>query len=355
MAYKRGTRFGVRLYTVNVYSRLTRKAISFHTPALHVDNGTVVDDLVHIANSHIDDRRFGQIRLKNVDDSSERAEEEPEAKTEPAIKIVSAEYHGGLIRFTFAWGRTGTANEGMARESDDDVPLDGRAPSNHYVATLFPAKGEGSSLLAVETRARVCPADDLCKLLSLFLKEEFESRHSLSAKKVKPTLTDTWWRLQPKAVSDRDRLTEVMKDGHAAGAVLKKSTGGTGRKQNELELRRNLLPAGVGERVKATLLTWGKKKPSDYGVDAEPFEGDSLQQIEALIDHPMEEVDWDSGAIVYEMPEGDRVTFEPGNLRDVFTYPLSTGRHITFVDIEGEASKRAKKLMPALGIEVELE
>lgn len=168
MVYKRGVRFGMRLFTVSVHPGHSPGSISFSTAGILVKDGTIVDDIVAIAKKHLDVRRFGDIRLRHFESATQspQPEDEPEVKTEPAIKVTSAELHGNLVRFTFNFGRTGTADEGMGRDSDDDVPLMGRAPSNQYIATFFPPRGEGSGLLAVEVRSRICAGDHLCKLLS---------------------------------------------------------------------------------------------------------------------------------------------------------------------------------------------
>lgn len=340
MAYK--TPYGVQLFKLVLHKGNARGLCDFRKTTLAQDSRTLLDSLRALVPTIYDETR--------IDDFSYRDREkkdDSESGPMPALRIENiSSTSDDRVDIEFRYGRVGSHDLAIAREKGDDAPLDNKASTNLYRASIyFPTSGQ-AAILMCEARGQSCPSTHVLKALCLHMRDEDLKRPESERR--------GWWRIMPLQISDSGRLEEVLRQGNGAGLQLEKRTlsANQARGGDVITLRRNGLPQGKLSAVKAMVMGWVGFAP-DADEDAAP-DGSPVEQVSSLIGVAIQADEFDDGAVTYDQGDGRTQTIRPHSVKDIFTYPVTLGTAPSHADLRDVAEARLKLLQPTLGIQLTL-
>ncbi|MGP5219398.1 hypothetical protein [Arthrobacter rhombi] len=347
------TRYGYRLYKVRLRHGYKRSDLSFDTAKLGTDDKPIafVESMRRIYESLEGVTRTEALKYSDRSKTPNPDEDGSGADTEdtsPHIRLLSADFHDHRIDFTFRFGRRGSHDLAMGPSTSDDSPLDGKAPTNPYRAFLYlPVKGTLAVLVA-ETRGRLCPGDDLLRLLGVTSKEQDEER--VDGKRI------GWWRFLPTPLTDQAQLDRMLRQGSAKGACLIKhfETSDGERRTKEIQVRQDWLPAGKVKAAKTLVHTWGGVADEDE-LDADVDGKTAMQSVSELLEVDVDFEEYTDAGVLWEDPDGNTTTVKPDTFKDVFTYRIGAlGRRPSDNDIRYAAAARLSDMAPKMNVELVL-
>lgn len=348
------TQYGYRLFSVDLHLRHTRKKLDFETAALGPKDSPVgfIESVGRICQAieGVTTTEVLRYREKATEDATESAANGADVEdTSPFLRLESFSTVGRRIDFEFRFGRRGSHDLAIAEQSNGDAVLEGKAPANTFRASLYiPEKGEAAILVA-ETRNRLCPGEDLLRLIGVSSKAQDLERPEGSE--------IGWWRFSAQKISDPGRWKTYIEQGHAKGVGLLKyyvKPDGT-RGDKSVTLRQDGLTASAAERAKLTALNWigqrSKKELRDGGIDTSQT---VMKQMAAFIEVKVTPGEFDDAGIAWEGPDGSTTFVTPEHLRDMFTYPLGArGILPSHAEIRHAAEVTLSDLLPILGVELD--
>jgi hypothetical protein len=246
--------------------------------------------------------RWAMPSLKNAADGSDITPEAPSERGHRAIKWVDWSQPGTLhLSTTVRYGSVDGHDLAIGRSQDIDIA--GTAPSHPYRVELLLPKAGDTGLLIAEDVDRSCPGPAVAQWLS------------------KQSKTDAgggpWWRVKAEAVSDDERLTELIKNSKKAEIRLKrkgKTTSGK-RYQSPLTIVAQLDRSDERGRLLDEAKKWiaGNKKAKADSVAV-------LSEIAGVEELEPDEAD----VYLQDATTGQRI--KPSQIDDVFIYPTGDSR-----------------------------
>ncbi|WP_237185531.1 hypothetical protein [Rothia nasimurium] len=332
-------KYGYRLFTINLLKEHRRTALPFTTDALHVPDGTAVDDILNIANANIGVKYFHPLKhLRYMPE--DRNELDPEK--DKALTFISAEHSSGYITFEFRWGKPGSHDTALSRR-DVDVPLGTEAaPSNLFRAVLYLPKGNTKTgILAVETLGRLNVASDFIRYISCLLED-----YSVA----QPLPQPGWWDFRIQPAADANRLERQLENGTIKEVKLQvKRVDQDGRRHEaEKTYTQTAFTDDEAAEVKRTSTSWFRKK-----ITPEMEDDSDIRDVVAHVAPEVENIDWNDGSITFRTDDGQNKTISPDDMSAVFQYHLGTRRPSMMEFIDSSRST-AHALQEPLEIELDL-
>ncbi|KWR73299.1 hypothetical protein RN04_03395 [Arthrobacter sp. W1] len=206
----------------------------------------------------------------------------------------------------------------MAESAEEDAELSGKAPTNPFRAFLYLPVSGTKAILAVEARNRICPADNLMKLLGVSSKEQDEER-PLDAQ-------IGWWRFRYFRITDPEQWVKFITQGEPRSISLIKheiKPDGTPGTKKVTVRQDGLAGTGVAKASKTLGMFWIKKAEAKnlraLGIDPS---GNSVQQLATLVEVNVDAADFDEAGFTWEGPDGTTKFIGPDDVVDQFTYSV---------------------------------
>lgn len=345
----KGTEFGYRLFTVGLRQGYGNKEKAYRTKGFYGPENdasvtwSAIDDIYYIADSNLERKYFHPLKLSRY--YVENPAEDDDAKV---ICLVSVTRSGNRLDFEFKWGKKGSHDEALRKDGEEDIPLDGTAPSNRYYASLyFPADAKGTTaILVAEARGRTNVGPNLLKYIACLMEEHADNSFTDEGK-------TRWWNFTVRSISDSERLKQQLQAGELQRVTLKKYTTDPlkGRPIIDMEFNQHIFDAKAEANVMEAGLAWlGYAEKYGKAIESEV----AVKSLGQYVTDEVKDVDWDTGSFVFESPDGKNTTITPENLNAFFIYPLQRKNRPTHRQVRENAEGKLLEMQRNLGIQLDL-
>lgn len=350
------TQYGYRLFAVSLYSRNSRKKMNFGKAKLGSGDNEIdfIESLNRICAAIVGTTTTEVLRYRDKSEEdlaklAEAADGDVEDTT-PFLRLISYTIEGRRVDFEFKFGRRGSHDLAMSAEPDSDAFLEDKAPSNSFRACFYiPEDGE-TAILVAEVRNRLCPGEDLLRLIGV------SSKHQEAERKEDAQIG--WWRFTHNKISDPNRWDDFIEQGQAKGVSFLRydvRPDGT-RGDKAVTLRQDGLPAEFLGLAKTTVLGWiGKRSKNELKAAGVDTSKSTPQQLAVFLEVDVDPDEYQEAGLAWEGPDGSTSFISPEHIRDMFTYRIGQrGVLPTHTELRHAAEITLSDLLPVLGVEIDL-
>lgn len=310
------TRYGYKLFTVELYRENGRKKLDYSTAKLKgiETSFSFLKSLDDVCTDLLGRRFIGNLSLREELHLDEDEATDTTGENKPYISLEEWSRDKNTYSFVVRSGVTGSHDMANGLTEDEDVSLEDRAPSNPFRAFLYiPKKGEKAAL-GVEARGSYAPGLNLMKLLTVGGKTIDEERAEADRR--------SWWRYSVKQITDPETVDQYVLNGAAQGVRFTRysSTSQGTRRTKDVVLTQHGLPANGIQAAAAVARAWRKANKDGSKLPTGNQVAHSLSQfLEVDIDHN----EFDEAALEWKSPDGTVTYVSPESFKDKFTYRMN--------------------------------
>lgn len=344
------TQFGFRLFEVELLREHKKSPLDFSNANLGAGTNQVpfTESLRRICAAIQGVTVTGILRYRHRDVPVNPEETED---TQPSIRLLKFANIGSRIDFEFRYGRRGSHDLAMADSADEDAELFGKAPTNPFRAFLYLPISGTKAVLAVEARNRICPADNLMKLIGVSSKEQDEERPDSEQ--------IGWWRFRYFRITDPDQWEKFITQGQPRSISLIKHEirpDGTPGTKKVIVRQDGLAGTSAAKASKTLGMFWIKRAEAktlkQLGIDPS---GNTVQQLATLVEVNVDAADFDEAGFTWEGPDGTTKFIGPDDVVDQFTYAVGkAGVSPSNETLVYAVESKLRDLAPSHGIPLDL-
>ena len=343
--------YGYRLFTLGVYEGLKRTAIDLGK----VDGRHFVEVLEELLKALMGKTMVGDAPQGNSDvldfvDSVQQGVLKGYSG-KPAFRVDQVEIVERTVRATVMAGNFGSHDVALsAVDGDSDADISQKAACREFrVIFALPETGSGA-LLAVEDISRSCPVSVVTSWL------RWASKNSSYAQVSNKPDSFPGWSFRTPALTDEDRLSELIKLGQVEKLELVKRTITAARTRESVQYKVTapIVSANMLDLVGQLVKTWQKPKKSN-DEDSAPVasrsdDEEAAKKLAAIVGPDVAELDLDDGWVVLKDADDRTSKVSPTRMSEIFVYKQPGRGKLVTPAFYTEVSTRAKRLQEAAGL-----